>query len=180
MSPAPGSSHLRFNILLFYDQDMQRATPEAFKAIALLYSRSGTGRVWTYTEPDDGALRNDDKWLAAYAHTTPTKWKRIKKEVMQFFVVHGDRIYPKYPEWIEVAYGMARPAIPAPIRSLVMQRDQFTCGYCGSQDGPFDIDHIVPIAQGGDPVSPDNLLCACASCNRSKRAMTPEQWIGGK
>lgn len=177
MSLAPNSSHLRFSVLFFWNTSVQELSPEGFRALAFLYSRVGTGQVWTYLPPDDGLLVNDDKWLAFHARTTPTKWKRIKKEVLQFFSVEGNFLRFKYPEWVEIAYGMSRPSIPAGTRSFVMQRDNFRCVYCGTVEGPFDLDHVVPIAKGGDPTSQDNLVCACAPCNRSKRAMTPEDWL---
>jgi 5-methylcytosine-specific restriction endonuclease McrA len=41
----------------------------------------------------------------------------------------------------------------------------------GSYNGldviPFEIDHIIPVCYGGDTVE-ENLVLACAKCNRSK------------
>lgn len=41
------------------------------------------------------------------------------------------------------------------------------CSHCGSTKGPFEIDHIVPLAKGGQDSS-DNLQCLCMKCNRKK------------
>lgn len=41
------------------------------------------------------------------------------------------------------------------------------CSYCGASCK--EIDHIVPVVDGGDS-SPDNLTAACLPCNRSKKA----------
>lgn len=50
------------------------------------------------------------------------------------------------------------------------------CCYCGI---PFhddsEIEHIIPIARGGDN-SPDNIALACTSCNRSKGVSLPDEW----
>ena len=66
-----------------------------------------------------------------------------------------------------------REPISAALRAAVLKRDNFTCRYCGSgADTPgirFEIDHLVPVAQGG-PTVIDNLVTACASCNRGKSA----------
>ena len=48
------------------------------------------------------------------------------------------------------------------------------CVYCGSSDA-LEWDHIIPLSRGG-PDSPDNLVRACASCNRSKGSKTPSEF----
>lgn len=63
------------------------------------------------------------------------------------------------------------------VRLAVITRDGEVCTYCGSTDGPFDVDHIIPKSRGGGNVS-SNLTVACVSCNRSKGARTPEEWRG--
>lgn len=52
------------------------------------------------------------------------------------------------------------------------------CFYCGTRQGPFEADHLVPPSQGGSELDPGNVVCACVPCNRSKRDRTPEQWAG--
>lgn len=64
-----------------------------------------------------------------------------------------------------------RKAIPKRIRFEVFKRDSFTCQYCGAQapDAVLHIDHINPIAGGGDN-DVMNLLTSCAACNLGKGA----------
>ncbi len=61
------------------------------------------------------------------------------------------------------------------LRLYIIQRDRFTCQYCGDEDGPFEADHIMPKARGGTDEE-KNLVCACRTCNRSKKDKTPEEW----
>jgi 5-methylcytosine-specific restriction endonuclease McrA len=66
----------------------------------------------------------------------------------------------------------SRDAIPAQLRFKVLQRDGFRCAYCGrsARDGTvLHIDHVVPVAAGGETTE-DNLLTACSSCNLGKSA----------
>jgi CRISPR/Cas system Type II protein with McrA/HNH and RuvC-like nuclease domain len=57
------------------------------------------------------------------------------------------------------------------------------CTYCDEQLNPFErtvwngfqVDHILPRAQGGTDDT-ENLTPACARCNWSKYARTPEEW----
>lgn len=63
------------------------------------------------------------------------------------------------------------------VRAKVFERDNYTCRYCGSQSQPFDCDHVNPVSKGGLSVI-DNLVTACAPCNRSKGAKTIKEWMG--
>lgn len=51
-------------------------------------------------------------------------------------------------------------------RVQVLQRDGYTCFYCG-QDATT-VDHILAIKKGGDPVAMDNMVACCVSCNSKK------------
>ena len=58
--------------------------------------------------------------------------------------------------------------IPARLRRHVVERADNRCEYCRlaqtGQEATFHIDHIVPVAAGGD-TSPENLALACVSCS---------------
>ena len=51
-------------------------------------------------------------------------------------------------------------------RLKVLSRDQWTCYYCSQ--AADQVDHIVPISRGGDPVDMDNMVACCKTCNISK------------
>jgi hypothetical protein len=53
------------------------------------------------------------------------------------------------------------------------------CAYCGSSDGPFHRDHVVPRSRGG-PDSSSNLVIACERCNSEKHDLTATEWLGSK
>lgn len=60
-------------------------------------------------------------------------------------------------------------AVPwASLRDMAFARDGYRCTYCGSEAGPFEIDHIIPRSKGGENTL-DNVCVACRFCNRSKR-----------
>lgn len=80
--------------------------------------------------------------------------------------------------------GVARTSIPKPFTRHVLNRDGFTCVYCGtssdekteaSRKAVLSIDHIVPESRGGS-ASVDNLVCCCRKCNSEKNDRTPEEW----
>jgi 5-methylcytosine-specific restriction endonuclease McrA len=59
-------------------------------------------------------------------------------------------------------------------RRGVLARDGYTCQYCGHQPGKahLTVDHVVPRSQGGGK-SWENLVAACAPCNRRKGGRLP-------
>ena len=64
-----------------------------------------------------------------------------------------------------------RKPISKGLRFDIFRRDQFTCRYCGRRppEVVLEIDHLVPVASGGDNTEP-NLLTSCDACNRGKSA----------
>ena len=66
-----------------------------------------------------------------------------------------------------------RKAISKKTRFEVFKRDSFTCQYCGcaAPDVILHIDHINPVAGGGDN-DILNLVTSCLDCNLGKGART--------
>lgn len=63
--------------------------------------------------------------------------------------------------------------IPARLRRLVIRRSGGRCEYCrlaqAGQEATFHIDHVTPVASGGERVA-ENLALACVSCSLRKGA----------
>lgn len=60
-----------------------------------------------------------------------------------------------------------RTPIPAKVRKLVYERDEYRCVHCAATE-PLSIDHIYPWSRGGSD-DPDNLQTLCRPCNSKKR-----------
>lgn len=58
-------------------------------------------------------------------------------------------------------------------RRAVFARDDWTCQYCGSRT-QLTVDHVVPRSKGGGSTW-DNIVAACAPCNRRKGDLLPRQ-----
>lgn len=65
-------------------------------------------------------------------------------------------------------YLRPRKAISPDLRRQALQTDQHECVYCGATTN-LTLDHVLPYSQGGKD-SLENLVVACASCNRDKAA----------
>jgi len=56
----------------------------------------------------------------------------------------------------------------------ILRRDNYTCQYCGTREGPMTVDHVIPKRLGGRDEWA-NLVCACFRCNNKKGDRTPEE-----
>ena len=59
-------------------------------------------------------------------------------------------------------------------RKAVLARDSWTCQYCGHQATGLTVDHVIPRSRGGLSEW-DNIVAACAPCNRRKGNRTPHE-----
>ena len=76
-------------------------------------------------------------------------------------------------------------AIPASVRRMVLERDNWTCWYCGRYMGEWfkarihltliHIEHQIPSSRGGTD-DPSNLVTACRACNSRKCGRTVEEY----
>jgi 5-methylcytosine-specific restriction endonuclease McrA len=52
------------------------------------------------------------------------------------------------------------------VRKEVLDRDYWTCHYCGQEANT--VDHLIPISKGGTDEA-TNMVAACIKCNSGKR-----------
>tara|TARA_R110000803_G_scaffold201711_1_gene266578 strand:+ start:1868 stop:2713 length:846 start_codon:yes stop_codon:yes gene_type:complete len=66
-----------------------------------------------------------------------------------------------------------RKPISPSLRFDVLEKDNFTCQYCGAKSVDdnvlLEVDHIVPVSKGGDN-NIENLVTSCKKCNIGKSA----------
>ena len=104
----------------------------------------------------------------------------VMKELIKFkFVEEG--IYDlkgseemSMNERIRETNGFSSRYIKNPTKTEVLIRDNHKCQSCGS-DKKLEFDHIVPVSKGGSSEA-NNLQLLCRSCNRSKRALSKEEF----
>lgn len=59
-------------------------------------------------------------------------------------------------------------------RRAVLARDSYTCQYCGHEAAGLTVDHVIPRSRGGTSHW-DNIVAACAPCNRKKGNRLPNE-----
>ncbi len=59
--------------------------------------------------------------------------------------------------------------------SILLRKQNGSCGYCGKKMSQPTVDHKIPVSRGGTDVI-QNLIAACKACNCSKGNKTEEEY----
>lgn len=58
----------------------------------------------------------------------------------------------------------------------VFRRDRYACRYCGADDVPLTVDHLVLWEVGGPSIE-ENLVSACRKCNKTRGNTEYAEWL---
>lgn len=137
----------------------------------------------TYAADDGSSAAPGDAWLTATVGRCNASIRRWRVQAVDMGLLRSERRGGAPGDARRVSeYRLTLPADPAALcmvvaghepitgrmRMAVARRDDNRCRYCGEADGPFEIDHVVPLSLGGGS-GMDNLVWACSQCNRRKR-----------
>lgn len=92
-------------------------------------------------------------------------------------VLHSERLDLERPcvirlvRYVRVPRDVHRRKIT---RRAVLARDSYTCQYCGRESAGLTVDHVIPRSRGGSSHW-DNIVAACAPCNRKKGSKLPTE-----
>ena len=90
------------------------------------------------------------------------------------FIHSADREF-SLPSVIRLDYIIKRPWLQRKLTRLeIFHRDHYTCQYCGKETRQLTLDHLIPRYRGGQHMW-ENVVSACAACNRRKAGKTPEE-----
>lgn len=90
-------------------------------------------------------------------------------------VIHSTTAEFEIPSVIRLSHMIKRPRPRLALsKREILRRDEYTCQYCGRKMKHLTIDHVVPRHRGG-PHTWQNLVAACAACNRRKGGKSPSE-----
>jgi 5-methylcytosine-specific restriction endonuclease McrA len=89
--------------------------------------------------------------------------------------IHSTRATIPLPSVIRLARLVRRPRRERKLtRFEIFNRDRYTCQYCSRKMRQLTLDHVLPRYRGGQHTW-ENVVSACAACNRRKAGRTPKE-----
>jgi hypothetical protein len=129
----------------------------------------GDGRSFLFTFPDDA--------LEGELETIPMSlddWKELVRQTdmldMELLVKQPDGSVKK------AIYRKSERQVDQNVTWAVFRRDGYSCRYCGKNDVPLTVDHLILHHEGGPSVEA-NLLSACRKCNKVRGDIQYSDWL---
>lgn len=123
----------------------------------------------------------DPEWVAHEAEMR-RDWKERNREKSRKAIARWKRDHPEYGQQKR---GRRRARLlNAEINDLtiaewreILETWQYKCAYCDTEPEVLTLDHVVPLARGGNHTR-TNVVPACFDCNSRKRdeLWTPQGW----
>lgn len=101
---------------------------------------------------------------SSYEPINITNWKRAIVLLLKQKAMMLSKRVIKLVTYIKLPF--SRMKVTQPTRSMIYQRDDNKCQYCGSTRG-LTIDHVIPRSKGGGDTW-ENMVVACSACNTKK------------
>jgi hypothetical protein len=119
-------------------------------------------------------LLDDDRLLASFSGLSIRRWPRVGQPLKTFFELVDGRYMRNERQFKQ--YCRLAVSRPSGVRAKLLDKFGPRCFYCQTEEGPFHIEHMLPIARGGTSDF-SNLTLACVPCNLSKGKLTAAEFI---
>ena len=148
--------------------------------------RGRRGRNTRYRQPRFLNRKRDKGWLApSLEHRVLTTMTWVNKLIklcpinsIATELVRFDTQKMQNPEISGTEYQQGT-LYQYEVREYLLEKWNRTCAYCGAQDTPLEVEHIVPKSRGGsNRVS--NLTLACVPCNQAKSNQDIQDFLAEK
>lgn len=148
------------------------------------FRRARRGRNLRYRAPRFSNRGGDKKgWLPPslrHRLETTSSWvARLRRWVpvsgLAMELVRFDTQLLENPDITGVGYQQGA-LVGYEVREFVLERGGHKCAFCGAENTPINLDHVVPRARGGsDRIS--NLVPSCIPCNQAKGSMALRDFV---
>ena len=137
---------------------------------------TGEGKTWLCMLPgeklpgvDAGSVRQE------LVEMTLEEWQAFLHQA-DILEIEGSARDPKTKEIVKATLRKSGRQIDQSVSWRVYRRDGYTCRYCGANNVPLTVDHLVLWEDGG-PSTEANLVAACKNCNKTRGCMPYDVWL---
>jgi len=130
----------------------------------LRYLINGQGRAM---DTETGMLYTFEDWIESFTTSIAMDYQES---------IRSEKIWMMIPDIVvlDKPYKRHRSNSLKVVPKKVLERDSYTCGYCGkhlAKTWDRTMDHVFPLSKGG-PDTYDNVTACCKKCNNQKANKT--------
>ena len=105
---------------------------------------------------------------------TPEEWEKFIRQTD----IMETEILQRAPDGTlaKAIFRKSQRQIEAVVSWKVFKRDGYRCRYCGNDNIPLTVDHLILWEEGGPSIEA-NLVSACKKCNRVRGNTPYEKWL---
>lgn len=136
-------------------------------------SEDGKGAAF-HPGKDGSSWTGDDGLSVNVLNMDPGEWERFLRQtdIMEVEILAKARD----GSLVKAVARKSSRQIEQNVSWRVFKRDGYACRYCGKDDVPLTVDHLVRWEEAG-PSTEANLLSSCRKCNRTRGDMPYEVWL---
>jgi len=140
----------------------------SIQLVGAVYAKAGTDDAWVLLLPGEEPIEaasvtlDQDEWLEFLRQTDLVEIRALVKDE------HG-----------KVGRAIVRKCerqVSQNVSWEVFRRDGYRCRYCGADQVPLTVDHLVTWESGG-PSTPENLVACCKRCNNVRGETPFDEWL---
>ncbi|MFQ6011387.1 MAG: HNH endonuclease [Nitrososphaerales archaeon] len=154
----------------FEDFDLH-SLGNTIQPVGAVYAGNGDVFITLFPEEDD-VYRDGDE--LAFIEMNLDQWQKFLR---QLDLVETEVLaQAKDGSIVKAFIRKTARNIEGSISWAVYRRDNYKCRYCGKDDVPLTVDHIITWENGG-PSTEENLVSACEKCNRTRGSTAYSEWL---
>jgi len=133
---------------------------------------AGNGKAWVLEFPDSGGEVARSELLV----------KDLSQEQWQAVLRQSDLVETEVltraadGNLVKTILRKSERVIAQQVSWDVFRRDRYSCRYCGNDQVPLTVDHLVLWEHGG-PSTVENLVSACRKCNKVRGRTPYADWL---
>jgi|GEM_PF-1832798 len=133
---------------------------------------AGNGKAWVLEFPDSGGEVARSELLVK--DLSQGQWQAVLR---QSDLVETEVLTRAADgNLVKTILRKSERAIAQQVSWDVFRRDSYGCRYCGNDQVPLTVDHLVLWEHGG-PSTPENLVSACRKCNKTRGRTPYADWL---
>lgn len=153
--------------IFFKEYDIKKFGVE-YQISGMILSNGETNLVCSFPNLS-GNAKNSETWFV-----TLDEWKKL---IRQLDLVEVDMIEKSSDgKLVKNIVRKTTRQIEQKISWRVFKRDHYECRYCGNNDTPLTVDHIILWEMMGPSIE-ENLLSSCKKCNKRRGNMLYANWL---